>query len=58
MIIERQDQQQLSKLVDELSEVQSWVMLMKIVEQVCWHGDVNREWLLNELEGRLKKKVS
>ena len=58
MIIEKQDQQQLNKLVDELTEVQSWVVLMKIVEQVCWHGDVNREWLLTELEGRLKKKVS
>ena len=55
-IQERADQRQLEQSLSKLPQLSRSIILQNIIEQVCWHGDVNREWLEQEVAGELKRK--
>lgn len=53
---ERDDQERIQQQLSRLSYITRLVVLENIVEQVCWHGDVSREWLENEINAQYERK--
>lgn len=53
---ERADQQQLEEHANDLPQLTHSVILQNIIEHVCWHGDISREWLEQEFASQLKRK--
>ena len=55
-IQERTDQRQLEQSLSKLPQLSRSIILQNIIEQVSWHGPIDREWLEQEVAGELKRK--
>lgn len=53
---ERVDQQDLERALSKLPQLSRSIILQNVIEQICWHGPIDREWLEQEVAGELKRK--
>lgn len=45
MIQEQKDVAEFKKALYEMTKIERAIVLGDIIDQVCWHGPVTREWL-------------
>lgn len=53
---ERSDQHNIMQRLSKLPHITRLVILENIAVQVCWHGDVSREWLESEITAQYERK--